>query len=373
MRLSRNCGRGAAKRALWATAGLAMCAPAVALAAPGERVERRVAAMGTGLVIEVEAESRAAALSASEAALRAIEQVEARLSTWRAESELAQLNAAPVGEVIAASPALRADLELCQRWSRATSGAFDANVGALVAAWGLRGAGRIPTADELARARAAGDFAQGFALVDRGVVRLREGARIEEGAFGKGVGLDAALEALRARRVTHATLDLGGQVARLGERAVRWSVAHPDRREHAVLAWDFARGSIASSGNSERARVVDGRRIGHLLDPRSGEPAADLGSVSVWAERAADADVLSTALFVMGPRAAREFAASRTDFALVWIERTQSGLVAHASERLRDALVVLDDALRLEFIPPSSTREVDGASTVVPVTESRSK
>lgn len=372
MRLSRNWRRRAANTSVAAGALLVLCAGPAAATALGERIERRVTAMGTGLSVEVEGDTRAAALSASEAALRAIAQVEARLSTWRADSELAQLNRAPVGELVAVSPALRADFELCERWWRITAGAFDPNVGALVAAWDLRGAGRIPTADELALARAAGDFAQGFALASGGIVRRRASARLEEGGFGKGVGLDAALEALRERGVTHAVLDLGGQVARLGQSRVRWSVAHPDRREQPALAWDFANGSIASSGNSERARVVGDRRIGHLLDPRSGEPAPDLGSVSVWAELAADADVLSTALFVMGPIAACELAAARSDFALVWLERAPQGLVAHASERLRADLTVLDASVRVEFIQPQPERNGGGQRQSDPRTKSSS-
>lgn len=106
-----------------------------------------------------------------------------------------------------------------------------------------------------------------------------------------------------------------------------------------------------------------------MLDPRSGEPAPDLGSVSVWAERAADADVLSTALFVMGPRKACEFAAARDDFALVWLERTPQGLTVHASESLRTALSVLDGSVQLEFIPPAPERTRDGVSLSDPQRE----
>jgi thiamine biosynthesis lipoprotein len=46
---------------------------------------------------------------------------------------------------------------------------------------------------------------------------------------------------------------------------------------------------------------VNGRRVGHLLDPRTGEPAPDFGSVTVVAPSAFVADVLSTAFFVLGP------------------------------------------------------------------------
>jgi thiamine biosynthesis lipoprotein len=105
--------------------------------------------MGTHLGIEVTAPTRAAALAASEAAVRAIEAVEVRLSTWTDASELARLNAAPVGQPVALSPELAADLALAREVWRDTDGAFDPGVGALVRAFGLRDGGREPAAGEL--------------------------------------------------------------------------------------------------------------------------------------------------------------------------------------------------------------------------------
>ena len=105
------------------------------------------------------------------------------------------------------------------------------------------------------------------------------GARIEEGGFGKGAGLDAALAAARAMAPgAHIELDFGGQLAWTGRRApVEVAVADPRDRSRAVLALtlDAAAGSLSTSGNSEHPTVVDGVRIGHLLDPRTGRPARD--------------------------------------------------------------------------------------------------
>ncbi len=63
----------------------------------------------------------------------------------------------------------------------------------------------------------------------------------------------------------------------------------------------IADASVSTSGNSERGRVVEGRAIGHLLDPRTGYPAPDFGSATVVAPSGLTADVLSTAFFVLGP------------------------------------------------------------------------
>ena len=73
----------------------------------------------------------------------------------------------------------------------------------------------------------------------------------------------------------------------------------------------MTRGSLSTSAGSERDLVVNGERVGHVLDPRTGRPAAFDGSVSVWHERGMTADVLSTALYVMGPEEGLRWAEAR--------------------------------------------------------------
>ena len=101
-------------------AGLALASVAGARQAPEASVERLAGSMGTSLRLVVEGPSRKDALRASEAALRAIEAVEERLSTWGTTSELARLNAAPVGTAVELSEELAADLSSCAAWQRAT-------------------------------------------------------------------------------------------------------------------------------------------------------------------------------------------------------------------------------------------------------------
>ena len=306
------------------------------------RVERRVGAMGTLLSLEVVAPDRPTALRASEAAVRAIEEVEARLSTWREESELARFHRAPVGAPVELSPELAADLARAAELCAWTEGAFDPAVGALVAAWGLRSGGRLPSEDELAAARAASGI-DGLELAGRVARRLRDGLTIEEGGFGKGIGLDAALGALREAGASAALVDLGGQVALLADAGAgdRWiQVAHPRERDAVVLEARIARGSLATTGNAERAVTVGGTRLGHVLDPRTGRPAPDFGSVTVWAADATTADALSTGLFVLGPEGALAFAARHPEVLVLVVEEHGGELSITASEGWRDRLRV---------------------------------
>jgi len=336
---------------------LAASSPCGRPAAEAE-LERRLGAMGTWLDVAVAAPDRQRALKASEAAVRAVEAVERRLSTWRDDSELARLNAAPVGRAVAVSAALFADLERAQAVWRATDGAFDPAVGALVGAWDLRGEGRVPADAELALARVPGGF--GALRLERvdgepRATRTHAALRIEEGGFGKGIGLDAARAELERSGATRARVDLGGQVLAFGA-PVRVRLADPDQRARAVLDVELAAGSLATSGNSERAIEVDGVRYGHLLDPRSGWPAADFGSLSVVADDATTADALSTGLYAMGPERALAWASEHAGVEVIVLERAAGGLRARATAGLEGRVRALADDLALELLPPVAAR-----------------
>lgn len=308
-----------------------------ALAAGEPTLERRVMLMGTSLDVAIEAADRASALEASERAVAALEAAEARLSTWREDSDLARWNRG----VDVASPALAADLAAARSCQEETDGAFDPAVGALVVAWDLRGKGRIPSPAELRQAVAA----------------VRSGRPLEEGGFGKGAGLADALEALAAAPgVNRASLDLGGQLAVFDRQGGgRWevTVADPRNRERAVVSFAIDRGSVSTSGNSERGVVVDGRRLGHILDPRTGEPAPDFGSVTVWTDDPLRADCLSTGLYVMGPERALAWAAAHPSVEVLVLRERNGRLEALATPGLEGNLKVLVPDIRVEMKPES--------------------
>lgn len=309
----------------------------LALAAAEPTLERRVMLMGTSLDLEIEAADRASALEASERAVAALEAAEARLSTWRDDSELARWNRG----ADVASPALAADLAAARGCREETDGAFDPAVGALVQAWDLRGKGRIPSSAELKQA----------------VDAVRSGRPLEEGGFGKGAGLADAIEALAAAPgVTRAALDLGGQLAVLDRQGGgRWevTVADPRNRERAVVSFSIGRGSVSTSGNSERGIVVDGRKLGHILDPRTGEPAPDFGSVTVWTDDPLRADCLSTGLYVMGPERALAWAAAHPGVEVLVLRERDGRLEALATPGLEGDLKALVPDIRVETKPES--------------------
>jgi thiamine biosynthesis lipoprotein len=249
------------------------------------------------------------------------------LSSWRSDSELGGVNASPPGSPVALSPELAALLAEAAAWRDATSGAFDPAVGALIDAWDLRGAGRVPVAASLAAARAAATFPACLELSAGTATRLLESCWVDSGGFGKGAALRAARAALGSHGVTAAVLDFGGQVEVLGP-SVPIAVAHPAQRDlpyRTLLAGDV---SLATSSQSERFVEAAGVRYGHVLDPRTGSPVPAWGSVTVLAGDPLIADVLSTALFVMGPDSALAWARARTDVGVLVLQLSAGDVIA---------------------------------------------
>lgn len=271
--------------------------PALVAAQPSSRqLDRTVLAMGTELKVHLGGPGDLA--RASEVALSEAARIEAACSTWNPASSWSQLNEAQAKPVVLDREWLLL-LTQMKAWKVCTEGAFDPALTALMRAWGIRQGGRTPDLAALVKARKA----SGAGLLEldlvAGTARLKDPtAGLEEGGFLKGYTLD------RMRQVAGTAkglLDFGGQLLAWG-RPVMVSIADPQDRQRPRLSLWLNHASLACSGTSERGR--------HILDPRTGEPCPPWGSTAVVASDALTADVLSTALFVLGP-----------DAGLAWAER----------------------------------------------------
>ena len=302
-------------------------APEVARA--GELVEREAWVMGTRMHVVVEAPTRGAALRATEATLLEVERYDRLLSTWDPDSEIARVNTAPPGIPLSLTPELAGLLEEAEAWAVRSGRRFDPTVGALVDVWDLRGEGRIPTEVDLAEALAR-TGPEAFALDRRtpAVRRLVPGAWLDTGGFGKGAALRAAARVLKDHGVARALVDLGGQLWAGSEVGEPWPVgiAHPARRHETVAVLEVGGVSVATSGTSERWGEVEGERLGHILDPRTGRPVPAWGSVTVVSPDPLEADVLATALYVMGPDEGMAWALGETDAGVLFAREGDDGL-----------------------------------------------
>ena len=230
-------------------------------------------------------EVAAATDAQTDAAFAEAKRIEQMLSTWIADSELIRVNrgAQP-------GPELRALLGRAEAWSKKTNGAFDP------------------------RWRAKAFHEQGY----------------EAGAFGKGYALDRML----ALTEGEAMIDFGGQLIVRGKREV--AIADPRDRARPLLALTIENASLSTSGNSEQP--------GHIFDPRTGQSVRRGGSVSVIADDATTADILSTALFVMGDEEGLRWA-NANGVAAIFI--TDSNLIRRSARAPR-TVTVLDSHYKMK-------------------------
>ena len=208
-------------------------------------------------------------------------------------------------------PRLFSLLEQAVALHRQTEGAFDITAGPLTKVWGFhRRAGRLPSRDELQSAlQRVGSQWLELDPANRTIRFLREGMEINLGAIGKGYALDRCAELLQRAGVEHflihggqsSILARGSRLRALPQRT-GWHVAirhplRPDQRLAEVWLHDRAPGT---SGSGQQFFHFQGRRYGHVLDPRTGMSVEGILSVTVLAPTAALADALSTAFFVLG-------------------------------------------------------------------------
>lgn len=309
--------------------GLGILLPLAALISDGPKetpvaVERQAYLMGTRLSVMAEAPTARAGMSAIESAFSEVRRLEGLLSSWRGDSEISRLNGGVPGVPVKVSAELLELLEEVRSWSELSGGAFDPAVGSLAEAWDLRGAGRTPTAAEIEWALLASGLDRfEFDAADGTATRLRNGAWMTAGGFGKGAALREALQLLRESGARSAVLDFGGQIAVLGSPGDNgaWpvDVAHPSRRDAGVIRLRLRDMSAATSSASERFIEIEGERYGHILDPRSGWPVPAWGSVTVVTEDPLVADILATALFVLGPEEGSAWVEDWTEIGVLFV------------------------------------------------------
>ena len=299
-------------------------------------------AMATRFEIILHGANETSLRAAGEEALNEISRLEDQLSLYRPTSEIARLNARAHLEPVRVSPELFRLLQHAQQLHRETGGAFDITIGPLMRCWGfIGGGGNLPDPVALAEARAKvgmdlvqlneGDFTVRFA---------RPGVMLDLGAIGKGYAIERGAELLRDAGVTSAILHGGtSTVSAIGHPpdAEAWKVAlelpqtNPADSPALLAVVPLCDESLSVSAVWGKSFQSGSKTFGHVLDPRTGEPADRAVLAAVVTRSATESDALSTALLTDGSDAAARIAALRPATRSLAVQRTGGAprIVAH--------------------------------------------
>ena len=299
-------------------------------AAEEEKHQKQVFAMDTVMMLTAYGSAGEAALEAAQARIYALE---ADLDPESDTGSVHALNAGAGSQVVVSEDCFKVMSTAMDCWL-ASGGALDPGMYPLSKAWGFIGGDyRVPSGEEIGALLAAKNT--GAVMLDEAAcaATVPVGTALSFGAVAKGYTAQAVIDLMRDMGVTSAILSLGGNVQTLGGTkpdGTAWRVAVQDPNDTGsyVGVLSVGEAAVVTSGGYQRFFERDGVTYIHILDPETGLPVDnDLLSVTVVTSDGAEADALSTALFVMGKDGALSFYDERGGFELVLITKDNEVII----------------------------------------------
>lgn len=235
--------------------------------------------------------------------------LENQLNRYAPDSDIAKINAHAGAGYVKVEAETLALIEECVQYSKQTGGAFDITLGALIDLWGIAdGRNRIASQAEIDEALRFTGYEN--ILIDKAnhaVMLAKKGVILDLGAVGKGYISTKVREFLIEKGVKNAIINLGGNIVLIGKnksgKPFRVGIQEPFAERGAYIAVvQGNKTALVSSGSYERNfRGADGVLYHHIMNPAEGRPVQNgLSQVTILCDDATQADILSTAVFVMG-------------------------------------------------------------------------
>ena len=246
----------------------------------------------------------------------------AAAEAWRIEDKLSRYLAGNIVDTInsAHGQPVEVDEETAQMLDFAATlhvlseGAFDITSGVLRRVWRFDGSDNIPEAESVSAL--LGLIGWNKVSWQSPILSMPEGMEIDLGGIGKEYAVDRAVLELRAQGEVPCLVNFGGDLAVTGVPGRRscWTVGiDAGDVDKAPILIELRQGALASSGDTRRFLLRDGKRYCHVLDPRTGWPVEEApASVTVAADTCTQAGMLSTLALLKG-RDAEKFLSSQSE------------------------------------------------------------
>lgn len=263
--------------------------------------------MGTHCSVKFRLEEDRAALEFAASVLDWVGGFEAKFSRFRPDSVVSRINRTAGGDWVEIDAETSHMLRLAGDLHQRTNGILDASMLPLLHVWDWKSVHeRLPSKDQIHRALDLCGWHRVELRPD--AVRLsRSGMGLDFGGFGKEYAVDYVARMATQRGIVDAMIDFGRDIVALGGNGTHpfWHIGVEDGNQPGNCWGGLAVSghAVCASGDYNRHFIHEGRRYGHILDPRTGWPVANgTRAVTVIAPSCLEAGVFSTAVFVLGPR-----------------------------------------------------------------------
>ncbi len=264
-------------------------------------------AMSTTCRVNFHSVSPQLALAFQQETLKWVAWFESYYSRFIPDSLIGRINEAAGEHWVDVDPETDALFNLCQEMVFFTRGIFDPTTLPLMRLWNWKNKPPVvPTAAQIAEAREL----VGWRKVQRrkGAIFLpQKGMSLDLGGIGKEYAVDRVITMGMQMGIQNVLVDFGNDVRVNGEPPERgfWHIGLEDPKNPGKCWTGVAvkQHAVATSGDYVRNYIIDGRRYGHILDPRDGFPVNNgTLAVSIIAPHCTIAGILSTTAFVLGPK-----------------------------------------------------------------------
>ncbi|MDG1930301.1 MAG: FAD:protein FMN transferase [Flavobacteriaceae bacterium] len=244
-----------------------------------------------------------------DAAVAEIKRIERLISSWDMALQTSEINKNAGAKAVRVKKELFQLIERAKSISKLTDGAFDISYASMDRIWKFdESMGQMPSDKEIKLSVAkVGAKSIELDAKNNTVFLKKKGMKIGFGAIGKGYAADKAKTLLQERGVSAGIINASGDMNAWGSQpdGTPWRVAirNPMNKNKVFALMPLQNKAVVTSGNYEKFVRFNGVRYAHIIDPRTGYPATELISVTVFAPKAEFADALATAVFVMGKEA----------------------------------------------------------------------
>lgn len=262
--------------------------------------------LDTLVTVKVYGENKNKVEEAVNKAFSEMKRIENLINNYDPQSEISRVNQKAGREAVKVSPETFKIVKLSKLYGKKTGGVFNITVEPLVSLWSFGGRKHIPNQQELNKI---------LPLINLNWVQLdkknqtvklaKKGMGLDLGGVGKGYAADRAITILKRYGIRNALVTTGSTTRVLGKKpdGKPWQVGiqHPRKEGEIIGILSLENQSVSTSGDYQQYFIKNGQRYHHILSPFSGMPATEVISVTVVTDKScAEADILSTAIFVMG-------------------------------------------------------------------------
>lgn len=300
------------------------------------------------------------ATEATVEALDLVEEIEDILSIYRSHSSASQLNQLGARQPVMVHPTLYQLLQQSKELWKATNGAFDITSSTLSKLWGFyQKDHRVPSQNEI-ESTLQQIGSQHLVLHNDGSVTFDcPELQINLGSIGKGYALDRCHQHFVAHNISNYLIHGGlssvlarGQRINQSQANLGWQIGlrHPLVPEQYLAHLWLDSVAAGTSGDANQFFYHQGKRFGHVLDPRTGYPVEKVLSATALCNTAAEADALATAFYVMGPTATAEYCQdNECGFLIVEQGKLNRSTIIHAKGLKTHQIELIDPSAELVY------------------------